>query len=254
MSKAKAQVFSRQGFTFRLGSSAWVNPALDIRCVLLDLDGTLVNTWDLYLECYLRTLEPYVGRRLTYDELRALHPTSELRAFSRAVPAERVATAHAEFLRYYRLLHAELCGGVYPGVPEALAALRASGVTVGLVTGKSHGAWEITRDLLSLGDFAVFVGDEDVAEPKPSPDGLRLAISQLGVRPDDAVYVGDSVNDARAAREAGLRFVAALWAKSPEELLGFLERVRAEGAWAEVAEPADLVALMIGPGPPGSAA
>jgi HAD superfamily hydrolase (TIGR01509 family) len=219
---------------------------LDIRCVLLDLDGTLVDTWDLYIECYLRTLEPYTGRRLTYDELRALHPTSELRAFSRAVPADRVGEAHAEFLRYYRLLHAELCGGVYPGVAEALAAIRAAGITVGLVTGKSHGAWAVTRDLLSLGDFAVFVGDEDVREPKPSPEGLRIAIQRLGVLPGDAVYVGDSVNDATAAREAGLRFVAALWAKSPEELPGFLERVRAEQIWAEAATPADLVALLGG--------
>jgi HAD superfamily hydrolase (TIGR01549 family) len=217
---------------------------LNIRCVLLDLDGTLVDTWNLYLECYLRTLEPYAGRRLTFDELRALHPTSELGAFSRAVPAERVAEAHADFLRYYRLLHAELCGGVYPGVAEALAALRAGGLTVGLVTGKSHGAWEITRDLLSLGDFAVFVGDEDVSAPKPSPEGLRLAIERLRVDPEHAVYVGDSVNDALAARDAGLRFVAALWAKSRDELPGFLERVRAEGIWAEVAEPADLVTLV----------
>jgi HAD superfamily hydrolase (TIGR01509 family) len=176
--------------------------------------------------------------------LRALHPTSELGAFSRAVPAERVAEAHADFLRYYRLLHTELCGGLYPGVAEALAALRANGLTVGLVTGKSRGAWEITRDLLSLGDFAVFVGDEDVSEPKPSPEGLKLAIERLEVVPEHAVYVGDSVNDAKAARDAGLRFVAALWAKSPDELPGFLERLRAERIWAEVSEPAQLVALL----------
>jgi phosphoglycolate phosphatase/pyrophosphatase PpaX len=213
----------------------------DTRCVLLDLDGTLVNTWDLYLECYLRTLEPYTGRRLTSDELRALHPTSELGAFSRAVPPDRVTEAHTEFLRYYRLLHAELCGGVYPGVPEALAALRAAGLTVGLVTGKSHGAWAITRELVSLGDFAVFVGDEDVSEPKPSPQGLCLAIQRLGLRAEQAVYVGDSVNDALAARDAGLRFVAALWAKSAEELPGFLQRVRAHDVWAEAATPMDLV-------------
>jgi phosphoglycolate phosphatase/pyrophosphatase PpaX len=218
--------------------------AFDIRCVLLDLDGTLVDTWNLYLECYLRTLEPYAGRRLTFDELRALHPTSELGAFSRAVPADRVAEAHADFLRHYRLLHAELCGGVYPGVPEALAALRAGGLTVGLVTGKSHGAWEITRDLLSLDDFAVFVGDEDVSQPKPSPEGLKLAIERLGVAPGQAVYVGDSVNDATAARAAGLRFIVALWAKSRDELPGFLERVRAESVWAEVSEPAELVELV----------
>jgi HAD superfamily hydrolase (TIGR01509 family) len=216
-----------------------------VSCVLFDVDGTLIDTWDLYIECYLRTLEPYAGRRLSYDELRALHPTSELRAFGRAVPAERVAAAHAEFLRHYRLLHAERCGGVYPGVPEALAELRAAGITVGLVTGKSHGAWAITRELLSLGDFAVFVGDEDVAEPKPSPEGLRLALGRLGIEPPGAVYVGDSVNDAEAAWAAGLRFVAALWAKSAEELPGFLARVRRHAVWGEATTPAALVDLLV---------
>jgi len=118
--------------------------------------------------------------------------------------------------------------------------------------GRAHGAWEITRDLLSLGDFAVFVGDEDVSEPKPSPEGLRIAIQRLGIQPEHAVYVGDSVNDALAARDAGLRFVAALWAKSRDELPGFLERVRAEPVWAEVSEPTDLVALVSRHTPTGS--
>jgi HAD superfamily hydrolase (TIGR01509 family) len=213
---------------------------------LLDLDGTLIDTWDLYLECFLRTLEPYVGRRPTFEELRALHPTSELWALRRAVPAQQGAEAHAAFLRHYRLLHGELCGGVYAGVPEALAALRAAGLTVGLVSGKSHGAWAISRELLPLGHFAVFVGDDDVAEPKPSPEGLRLALTRLGVGPGEAVYVGDSVNDAQAARAAGLRFVAALWAKSAEELPGFLERMRAEEVWVVAAQPADLVAVVSG--------
>ena len=43
-----------------------------IRCVLFDLDGTLVDTWNLYVEAYIRTLEPHYGRRLTLDELRAV--------------------------------------------------------------------------------------------------------------------------------------------------------------------------------------
>lgn len=55
-----------------------------IRCVLFDLDGTLVDTWDLYVEAYTRTLELSYGRRLTLDKLIELGPTSELRFFRRA--------------------------------------------------------------------------------------------------------------------------------------------------------------------------
>jgi HAD superfamily hydrolase (TIGR01509 family) len=212
--------------------------------MLFDLDGTLVDTWDLYLESYLRTLEPYAGRRLTYDELRALHPTSELGALARAVTPERASAAHAEFLGHYRALHGELFGDVYPGVGTMLDELRLRGVTLGVVTGKSRGAWDVTRPLANLGAFSVFVGDEDVSHPKPSPEGLHVALDRLGVLPGDAVYVGDSVNDALAAGAAGVRFVAALWAKAANELPSFLERVRAAGVEREAREPGDLVTFV----------
>jgi HAD superfamily hydrolase (TIGR01509 family) len=215
-----------------------------IRTVLFDLDGTLVNTWALYLECYLRTLEPYLGRRLSLEELRTLHPSSEMRALDRVVPADEVAQAHATLLQHYRALHSELFAGVYPGVVAMLDALRAKGLTLGIVTGKSRGAWNITHPQSGLGDFAVFVGDDDVTEAKPSPEGLRLALRRLDVPAEEALYVGDSIPDATAARDAGVRFAAALWAKRSGDVPEFLRRVREVGAWAELAEPRGLVELL----------
>jgi HAD superfamily hydrolase (TIGR01509 family) len=212
-----------------------------IRAVLFDLDGTLVNTWALYLESYLRTLEPYAGRRLSLDEIRQLHPSSEMRALHSVVPADQVADAHASLLANYRALHDELFAGVYPGVLAMLAALRARGLTLGVVTGKSRGAWAVTHPASGLGDFAVFVGDDDVAEAKPSPDGLRLALRRLDVSTDEALYVGDSIPDASAARDAGVRFAAALWAKRSGDVPDFLRRAREVGVWAELAEPGSLV-------------
>jgi len=209
--------------------------------VLFDLDGTLVNTWALYLESYLRTLEPYAGRRLSLDEFRMLHPSSEVRALQSLVPADEVVAAHATLLEHYRALHDELFAGVYPGVLAMLDALRARGLTLGVVTGKSRGAWAVTHPASGLGDFAVFVGDDDVAEAKPSPDGLRLALRRLDVSADEALYVGDSLPDATAARDAGVRFAAALWAKRPSDVPEFLRRVREVGAWLELAEPRRLV-------------
>ena len=47
-----------------------------VQWVLFDVDGTLIDTWDLYIETFLRALEVHVGRRLTLEELAALHPTS----------------------------------------------------------------------------------------------------------------------------------------------------------------------------------
>ncbi len=215
-----------------------------IRGVLFDLDGTLIDTWDLYVEAYIRSLEPFVGHRLTLEGLVRLRPNSELRLLRRATPGTDVRATHDEFLRQYRSLHRTHFGGVYPGVLDLLGALRAKGLRIGIVTGKSRGAWEITAAEANLGPFDVVVNDEDVAEAKPDPAGLVLALDQLEIGAGQAIYVGDSVTDAKAARAAAVRFAAALWPKAQAELPEFLGQVRVVGAWAELSEPGSLIAIL----------
>jgi phosphoglycolate phosphatase/pyrophosphatase PpaX len=218
-----------------------------VRWVLLDVDGTLVDTWDLYIETFLRSLEDIVGRRLSFEELLALHPTSELRILRQVLDSDdELPGAHEGFLEHMRHLHPELFAGVYDGVPEMLDTLRRQGLVIGLVTGKSRGAWAVTEPVVSLGDFAVAIMDDDVRNPKPSPEGILAAIDRLGAVPDATVYVGDSVADARAARAAGVRFAAALWAKDDRERSAFIESVANEGAWALVPDPAALPELLDG--------
>jgi phosphoglycolate phosphatase/pyrophosphatase PpaX len=218
-----------------------------VRWILFDVDGTLIDTWDLYIETFLRALETHVGRRLTLEELASMHPTSELRVLRQVLASDdELPDAHRDFLGHMRSLHPELFAGVYPGVPEMLAGLRERGLVLGLVSGKSRGAWAVTAPIAALGDFAAAVMDDDVAHPKPAPDGLHAAIEQLDADPAATVYVGDSVNDARAAREAGVRFAAALWDKSDEERPAFVAKVRAEGVWALVREPEVLVEVVDG--------
>jgi pyrophosphatase PpaX len=218
-----------------------------LRWVLFDVDGTLIDTWDLYIESFLRSLGDLLGRPLTLEELAAMHPTSELRVLRQVLSSdEELPDAHDGFLAHMRALHPELFAGVYDGVPEMLAGLRERGVVLGIVTGKSRGAWSVTAPLVALGDFAVAVMDDDVQQPKPAPEGILTAVERLHADPGATLYVGDSVNDARAARAAGVRFAAALWAKSDEERPTFIHTVRAEGAWALVPEPVMLVALLDG--------
>ena len=215
-----------------------------IRCVLFDLDGTLVDTWELYIEAYTRTLESHVGRRLTLDELIGLGPVSELRLFRRALSVSDAEAAYREFLRHYRSLHPTHFGGVYPGVHEMLGTLRRACLRLGIVTGKSRAAWEITAKEADLGEFDAIVTDEEVAEAKPDPQGLVLALTRLGIPAEEAIYVGDSVGDASAERAAGIRFAAALWPKGKHEMDQFLTRIREVGAWAELLTPRGLVASL----------
>ncbi|MFW6078111.1 MAG: HAD family hydrolase [Gemmatimonadota bacterium] len=208
--------------------------------VIFDLDGTLIATRSLYLECYRRALEPELGRRPSDEELFGMKPRAELR-FLPELAAEADACLET-FYRHYESLHDTLFEGVYRGVPEMLETLRMRDVPLGIVTGKSRRGLEITAARVELGPFDAVVVDDDVAEPKPDPEGLRRALDALGAVPADAVYVGDTIGDMRAARAAGVRGGAVVWSKRAYERDGFIERARAEGA-VPLIEPADVMRL-----------
>ncbi len=193
--------------------------------VLFDLDGTLINTKRLYLEAYRRAVLPYVGRDLTNEEILALRPRCEIRFLRDVVGADRIEPCLADFHREYAALHQQFFRGLYPGIPALLAALRAAMVPLGIVTGKSRRSWEITTPHAPLGDFDALVFADDVAEPKPDPEGLRKALARLAAEPARTYYLGDSISDMEAARAAGVIPAAAVWAKKPEDRDDFIARV-----------------------------
>lgn len=98
-----------------------------------------------------------------------------------------------------------------PGAAQSVRALNARGLRLGIVTTKFRYRIEavLARDGLTDG-FDTVIGYEDVAAPKPDPQGLRRALARLDVAPDAALYVGDSLVDARTAQSAGVPFAAVL--------------------------------------------
>jgi pyrophosphatase PpaX len=195
--------------------------------ILFDLDGTLIDTYRLYLECYRRALEPHLGYAPSDAEIAARRPASERRFLSDWLGEETGTACHTEMRRLYGELYRSMSEGAYPGVAEMLAALRAGGVRLGIVTGKGREAWDVTRTFTDVGLFEVVVTDDDVHAAKPDPGGL-LAAAALAIAPEQAVYVGDSTVDMRAGRNAGMRIGAALWAKTaPGEAEEFVRKIEA---------------------------
>lgn len=199
--------------------------------VLFDLDGTLINTKRLYIECYRQAVLPHVGRELTREEILALRPRSELRFLHDVVGESRFAACLEDFYRAYERLQDAHFRGIYPGIAELLDALRDAAVPIGIVTGKSRRSWELTTARDQLGRFDILVFDDDVSEPKPDPQGLRIALDALGADPARTIYVGDSRSDILAARQAGIRPVGALWAKkSSDDRAEFMAWIETHGA------------------------
>ena len=107
---------------------------------------------------------------------------------------------------------------LYPGGTELLRGLKARGVKTAIVSTKRGDTIEIILERLGLADTVdLVVGSADVKRHKPDPEGLLYALDRLGVRPEDALFCGDTVLDAGAAKNAGTRFAAVLQGTTPRE-------------------------------------
>lgn len=95
-----------------------------------------------------------------------------------------------------------------PGLIEFLTAARNSGQRIGAVSDYPAQAKLTALGVRDLFDVVVCAQDAGVQALKPEPAGILLALQQLGVTPDAAVYIGDRPEvDGEAARRAGVRFV-----------------------------------------------
>jgi len=208
--------------------------------ILFDLDGTLINTWDLYLEAYRLIVQPYVRKTLTTSDIESTKPTPELQFIERTIPEKEQDQAFRRFISHYGYFYDSTSRGMYPGVSQMLSTLRKAKYPLGIFTGKSRPAWEITSRKEPLGDFAVVVTDSDVEHHKPNPEGLEQAADQLGIDRSAVLYIGDNLMDYHTARQAETQFAAALWAKSEVEKQTFREEAGNAGLNLFLEQPNDL--------------
>lgn len=186
------------------------------QAVLFDLDGTLVDTVDLIVKSYQHVWLTLLGRQLDDARARAFIGRT-LRAAMLDEGVEDVEGMIAEYTSWNWAHLAELQRD-YPGVPELLAGLRASGVTTGVVTAKRRRSAAMSLDAANLTDLVgLTVAMEDTAAHKPDPTPLLVAAQRLGIEPGTAAYVGDTIYDVQAAKAAGMAAIAVTWGAGEAE-------------------------------------
>ncbi len=97
---------------------------------------------------------------------------------------------------------------LYPGVKEGLAYLQSAGYKLGCVTNKAEQfTHPLLRELGVFDAFSIVISGDTLAEKKPHPMPLLHAAEFFGVEPSQALMLGDSVSDVKAARAAGFQIV-----------------------------------------------
>ena len=195
----------------------------ELRAAIVDLDGTMVDTLgdfeaalnftlaDLDLPPVTRALvERTVGKgseHLIRSVLSHQLALPEVTGLANVCASRNVDSLFEPAWQRYQHHYLRLNGdhaAVYPGVPEGLQALRDAGWSLACLTNKplSFAQPLLARKELA-GFFAHIFGGDSFARKKPDPLPLLETCKALGLPPSQTLMVGDSSNDAQAARAAG---------------------------------------------------
>lgn len=180
-----------------------------VKAVILDVDGTLMDTNYLHVEAWARAFDE-VGYRAPRVEIHPKIGKGSGLLISEFVDdeeaAEKAAELHAE---YYDELQKRAFP--LPGAKELIDSLARLEYGVWLATSAEPHELERSLEMLEAeGKISGVVNSSDVEDSKPAPDIFELALRKAGVEPQEAVAVGDAIWDVESAKAAGIRCVAVL--------------------------------------------
>ena len=218
---------------------------MECRGVILDMDGTLLDTIEDLADCMNRVLE-----RNGYP----VHPVDSYRYFvgegmemlvRRALPAgrddrETVARCLADMHKEYGSGWA-CCSKLYPGIEELLDFLEDKKIPKAVLSNKPDGFTKAMAEAF-LDRWTFFeVRGEGLSTPrKPNPAAALEIAAAMGIPPRHILYLGDSGIDMQTANRAGMYPVGALWGfRTAEEL-------KLNGARALAKTPREVISIISG--------
>jgi phosphoglycolate phosphatase len=187
-------------------------PESAVAAVLFDLDGTLVDTVHDIAFCVNAMLHSLGLPERSAEEVQDWVGHGAEALVRRALATSRQGIEDEElaehglglFLDLYAR-HVSDSSRAYPDAVATLEALRDAGLRLACVTNKpTRHSEQLLCDLGLRGLFELLVCGDTLPRRKPDPLPLLHAASCLGAEPETTVFVGDSVNDIRAARAAGM--------------------------------------------------
>lgn len=182
---------------------------LKYKLFIFDIDGTLTSTNRLIFDSFNHIYDKYFGKTLTPKEVIALFGPTEEEIINELF-GENAEEAIVEYFNYYEKNHG--IAALHEGIAPLLDFLSEQGALVAAFTGKGRRSAEIT--LKKLGIFSmigILVSGDDVTRKKPSGEGIMKILQFYNLKPEDAIMIGDSTADIKAAREAGVAVASVLW-------------------------------------------
>ena len=211
------------------------------RLAIFDMDGTILDTIQDLTDALNHTLRAYSLPEHSISEVMFMVGNGIHKLIERAVPegteGELIEKVYTDYLSYYQ----EHCADAtkpYKGIVSIIQRLRSLGILTAVVSNKKDVAVSELCEIYFKDCFDAAVGERDGMQRKPAPDSVFEVLKKLGVRKEDAVYIGDSDVDLKTAENAGMDVIAVTWGFRSREFLA------EHGATVFARTPEDLIALI----------
>ena len=216
---------------------------LDFKALLFDLDGTLLDTAPDFITAINAQLKRHGHNPLIGDVVRTSVTHGSIGIIENVYNIKQdhpeFELLKEEFLELYLSKISEKTG-LFDGLRQVLDSCGERNIPWGIVTNKPlRYTTPLMADLGLDRQSATTICPDHVANPKPDPEALILACSQIKIAPSDCIYIGDHIRDIQAGKSAGMRTIAAGW--------GYIEEFENITQWQAdwvVEKSADLNSLL----------
>lgn len=184
------------------------------KCVIFDLDGTLLYTLEDLKNSVNFALRESGFKERSLDEVREFVGNGIENLMRKSVPdnisEDEFETCFENFKSHYKI-HSEDNTKEYDGITDLLKALRCKGFLLAVVSNKADFAVKTLCDKYFKGLLDIAFGEREGIKRKPCPDSVNEVINFLDVSKDNCYYVGDSEVDVKTAHNAEIKCIACSW-------------------------------------------
>lgn len=179
------------------------------KCIIFDIDGTILNTERMNLVPLQRLIREELGLEISYKDLLKYKAYAGKRTIEE-LGFKDIDRSYSKWVKYVNDF--EEGAVLYEGISEVIKTLNSKEIICAIASSKMKNQYEIDFEPTGLKNYIKCkVLAEDTKRHKPYPDPLLKVTEILNINPKDCMYIGDTIFDFKATKAAGMDFGIALW-------------------------------------------